>query len=79
MAHRPSDPNAAALHRPKREVHPPSARDIGFTDLPKRTRPKKGKDDGTADQLKFCNKLISELFKKQYWAFASPFYEPVGM
>ncbi|KZW02524.1 Bromodomain-containing protein [Exidia glandulosa HHB12029] len=63
--------------RPKRDVHPPPPKDLGYTELPKRTRPKKVKDDGTQEQLRFCAKLISEMYKKQHWQIASPFYEPV--
>ncbi|KAH7104698.1 Bromodomain-containing protein [Auriculariales sp. MPI-PUGE-AT-0066] len=77
VQHKLTDPNAAVNHRPKREVHPPAPADIGFTDMPKRTRVRKSKNNASAEQLKFCSKLLSELFKKQYWSFASPFYEPV--
>jgi hypothetical protein len=35
------------------------------------------KDDVTAEQLRFCGKVLSDLHKKQYYNFASPFYEPV--
>ncbi|KZW01929.1 Bromodomain-containing protein [Exidia glandulosa HHB12029] len=74
---RRSDQDLAGSSRPKRDVHPPPPKDLGYTELPKRTRPKKVKDDGTQEQLRFCAKLISEMYKKQHWQIASPFYEPV--
>ncbi|GLB36381.1 putative transcription factor [Lyophyllum shimeji] len=68
----------AAVSRPKREIHPPPPKDLAYADIPKKTRkPKTAKDDGTAEQLKFCSKLLTDLHKKQYVAIASPFYEPV--
>lgn len=75
---RRSDPDVGGSTRPKRDVHPPPPKDLGYSELPKRTRPKKIKDDGTQDQLKFCAKLITEMYKKQHWQMAAPFYEPVG-
>jgi hypothetical protein len=65
--------------RPKREIHAPPPKDLPFAEMGKRTRPKRpGRDDGTAEQLRFCGKIINDLFKKHLWTIASPFYEPVG-
>ncbi|KAG6891419.1 hypothetical protein C0992_007198 [Termitomyces sp. T32_za158] len=64
--------------RPKREIHPPPPKDLAYADVPKRPRKTKtGKDDGTAEQLRFCSRLLNELHKKQYSSVASPFYDPV--
>lgn len=41
-------------------------------------RAKAPHDDGTQEQLKFCSKVLSDMFKKQYYEFAFPFYDPVG-
>lgn len=41
-------------------------------------RAKVPRDDGTQEQLKFCSKILSDMFKKQYYEFAFPFYDPVG-
>ncbi|KAG6837117.1 hypothetical protein H0H93_014423 [Arthromyces matolae] len=67
-----------AIGRPKREIHPPPPKDLAYADAPKRPRKTKtGKDDGTAEQLRFCGRLLNELHKKQYATIASPFYLPV--
>ena len=67
------------IGRPKREIHPPPPKDLLYADAPKKHRKaKRSKDDGTAEQLKFCNKLLSDLHRKQLYAIANPFYEPVG-
>ncbi|TFK57425.1 Bromodomain-containing protein [Heliocybe sulcata] len=64
--------------RPKRDIHPPPPRDLPYADGPKRPRKtKSGRDDGTADQLKYCSKILTELHRKQHYNIASPFYEPV--
>jgi hypothetical protein len=65
--------------RPKREIHPPAPKDLPYADAPK--KPRKGrqpKDRGTAEQLKYCSKILSDLHKKQHYQIANPFYEPVG-
>ncbi|KDQ63862.1 hypothetical protein JAAARDRAFT_29913 [Jaapia argillacea MUCL 33604] len=68
----------AANGRPKREIHPPPPRDLPYADGPKRPRKVKvPKDDGTAEQLKFCGRILVELHRKQHYSIASPFYEPV--
>ncbi|KZT21698.1 hypothetical protein NEOLEDRAFT_1164515 [Neolentinus lepideus HHB14362 ss-1] len=64
--------------RPKREIHPPPPRDLPYVDGPKRHRKAKAhRDDGTAEQLKYCSKILTELHRKQHYNIASPFYEPV--
>ncbi|KAG6885943.1 hypothetical protein C0993_007445 [Termitomyces sp. T159_Od127] len=64
--------------RPKREIHPPPPKDLTYADVPKRPRKTKtGKDDGTAEQLRFCSRLLNDLHKKHYASIASPFYDPV--
>jgi hypothetical protein len=65
--------------RPKREIHAPLPRDVSYPDVTKRAvrKPHAAKDEATLEQLRFCAKVISELHKKQYYNFASPFYEPV--
>lgn len=66
--------------RPKREIHPPPPKDLPYADAPKKARKasKSNKDDGSAEQLKFCYKVLSDLNRKAHWAIANPFYEPVG-
>ncbi|KAJ6627170.1 hypothetical protein B0H10DRAFT_1941346 [Mycena sp. CBHHK59/15] len=64
--------------RPKREIHPPPPKDLPYADAPKKHRKsRRVKDDGTAEQLKFCGNLLSLMNRKQHYAIASPFYEPV--
>ena len=71
---------AEPVGRPKREIHPPPPKDLPYADAPRKNRKgKKAKDDGTAEQLKYCGKILQELHRKQHYTFASPFYEPVGM
>jgi hypothetical protein len=68
-----------AVGRPKREIHPPPPKDLAYADAPKKHRKQKvAKDDGTNEQLKFCGKVLGDLHRKQHYAIASPFYEPVG-
>ena len=68
-----------AVGRPKREIHPPPSKDLPYSDAPKKQRKgKRVKDDRTAEQLKFCGKILLELHRKQYHSSAYPFYEPVG-
>lgn len=76
---RRSETEVPGSARPKREIHPPPPKDLPYADVPKKTRKGKGlKNDGTAEQLKFCGKLLSDLSRKAHWTIASPFYEPVG-
>ncbi|KAF7982061.1 hypothetical protein HWV62_30348 [Athelia sp. TMB] len=64
--------------RPKREIHPPPPKDLPYADAPKKARKgKSNKDDGSAEQLKFCSKVLHDLNRKAHWAIANPFYEPV--
>lgn len=66
--------------RPKREIHPPPPKDLPYADAPKKHRAarKSKHSDGSAEQLKFCGKVLSDLHKKSHWNAANPFYEPVG-
>ena len=65
--------------RPKREIHPPPPKDLPYADAPRKQRKnKRVKDDGTAEQLKFCGKILTDIHRKQHYEIASPFYEPVG-
>ncbi|KAF5382911.1 hypothetical protein D9757_006322 [Collybiopsis confluens] len=73
---RRSDPEPVG--RPKREIHPPAPKDLPYADAPKKPRKAKhAKDKGTAEQLKYCAKVVNDLHKKQYYQIANPFYEPV--
>ncbi|KAF8922329.1 Bromodomain-containing protein [Mucidula mucida] len=64
--------------RPKREIHPPPPKDLSYPDMPRKGRKsKRVKDDGSAEQLRYCKIIIQELFKKQHYDCASHFYEPV--
>jgi hypothetical protein len=77
-ARRPENDLPAASARPKREIHPPPPKDLPYVEPPKKARKaKRAKDDGMADQFKYCSKILSDLFKKQHFTIASPFYEPV--
>jgi hypothetical protein len=65
--------------RPKREVPPPRDQ-REYHEAPRRAPVKKRfpkRDDGTIEQLKFCTKLIQELYRPKYSSVASPFYDPV--
>lgn len=65
--------------RPKREIHPPPPKDLPYTDPPKKLRKSNArKDNGNAEQLKFCEKMLKELNRKQHYNIAQPFYDPVG-
>ncbi|KAF9229668.1 Bromodomain-containing protein [Gyrodon lividus] len=75
---RRNEAEQAATARPKREIHPPPPKDLPYADAPKKLRKVKTiKDDSTAEQLKFCGKILTELYRKQHWTIAHPFYEPV--
>ncbi|KAG9101496.1 hypothetical protein FS749_006399 [Ceratobasidium sp. UAMH 11750] len=71
--------------RPKREIHPPPPKDLSYSDLPNGKRARKGKsrgaepDDGTADQMRHCMKILTDFNKKSLYQIASPFYEPVDV
>jgi len=70
---------AEVTTRPKREIHPPPPKDLPYADLPKKNRKgKRSKVDGSTEQLKYCNKILQELNRKQHHNIAYPFYEPVG-
>ncbi|KIY51397.1 Bromodomain-containing protein [Fistulina hepatica ATCC 64428] len=74
---RRNDPEPSSTGRPKREIHPPPPKDLPYADLPKKRKTRKVKDNGQAEQLKFCSKLLSDLHRRQYYDIANPFYEPV--
>lgn len=63
--------------RPKREIHPPPPKDLPSTESKRPRRARAARDDGSLEQLKFCQKILSDLFKRQYYDAAHPFYEPV--
>ncbi|KAG8771116.1 hypothetical protein FRC12_003831 [Ceratobasidium sp. 428] len=72
--------------RPKREIHPPPPKDLPYTEVAANgKRARKGKargaerDDGTADQLRHCMKILIEFNKKSLYQVASPCYEPVDV
>lgn len=76
---RRSDASEPVLGRPKREIHPPAPKDLPYADAPKKPRKvKRTKDRGSSEQLKYCAKILSDLYKKQHYQCANPFYEPVG-
>ncbi|BFZ58266.1 transcription initiation at TATA-containing promoter protein [Savitreella phatthalungensis] len=56
--------------RPKREIHAPPPKSLPYSNQPARSKK-------NAMQLKFCESVIRELFKKQHESFAFPFYQPV--
>ena len=56
--------------RPKREIHPPAPRDLPYSN----SKPKKKKYQL---ELKFCEKVLSELLKPKYSMHAWPFLTPV--
>ena len=56
--------------RPKREIHPPAPRDLPYANQ----KPKKKKYQL---ELKFCDKVLAELFKPKYSYCNYPFLTPV--
>ena len=56
--------------RPKREIHPPAPRDLPYANQ----KPKKKKYQW---ELKFCEKVLSELSKPKYHNVSWPFMNPV--
>ncbi|CZR53179.1 related to bromodomain protein BDF1 [Phialocephala subalpina] len=54
--------------RPKREIHPPKSKDLPYM------RPKSKKH---ANELKFCEDILTELNKAKYGDFAGAFKQPV--
>ena len=56
--------------RPKREIHPPAPRDLPYANQ----KPKKKKYQL---ELKFCDKVLGELFKPKYSYCNYPFLTPV--
>ena len=56
--------------RPKREIHPPAPRDLPYANQ----KPKKKKYQY---ELRFCEKILSELQKAKYINLMGPFNQPV--
>ena len=56
--------------RPKREIHPPAPRDLPYAN----SKPKKKK---YMYELKFCEKVLSEIGKPKYTRLAFAFMQPV--
>ncbi|KAK0473198.1 hypothetical protein IW261DRAFT_1423737 [Armillaria novae-zelandiae] len=74
----PPPPPVPVKKAQPREIHPPPPKDLPYADVPKKHRKtRRVKDDGTAEQLRFCSKILQDLSRKQHWDIASPFYEPV--
>jgi hypothetical protein len=79
-----SGENGVVGGRPKREIHPPPSKDLPYEALPIKTKSKKGKgrkrekDDGTLEQLRYCVKIITDMYKRSYADYAYHFYDPVG-
>ncbi|KIO25740.1 hypothetical protein M407DRAFT_75324, partial [Tulasnella calospora MUT 4182] len=72
-------PQSSGASRPKREVHAPPPKDSGYHDSRANGAGRRAKrDDGTAEQLKYCLKIINGLFGRQYENWAWFFYDPVG-
>ncbi|KAJ8588508.1 Bromodomain-containing protein, partial [Rhizopogon salebrosus TDB-379] len=64
--------------RLKREIHPLPPKDLPYADVRKKMhKAKVPKHDGTAEQLKYRAKILSDLRQQQHWNVAHPFYEPV--
>ncbi|KAJ8586981.1 Bromodomain-containing protein [Rhizopogon salebrosus TDB-379] len=60
------------------EQLPPPAEDFPYADVPKKMcKAKVPKHDGTAEQLKYCAKILSDLWRQQHWDVAHLFYEPI--
>ncbi|KAF8338313.1 Bromodomain-containing protein [Cantharellus anzutake] len=76
-----------AASRPRREIHPPPPKDIDYAEPTAMKRPKltkssrnaKRKDDGTLEQLRYCLKIVNDLYKKQHATYANFFYDPVDV
>ncbi len=76
-----------AASRPRREIHPPPPKDLDYAEPASTKRPKlaklnkntKRKDDGTLEQLRYCSKIVNELYKKQHASYANFFYDPVDV
>ncbi|KAG8897981.1 hypothetical protein FRB99_007738 [Tulasnella sp. 403] len=85
----PVDPTLNVNSRPKREIHAPPPKDLTYHDGASSSKigkansfvngvgKKARRDDGTAEQLKFCGKILQDMYRKQYQSFAYFFYDPV--
>ncbi|KAJ7934796.1 Bromodomain-containing protein [Mycena leptocephala] len=72
-----SSDTTEVVSRPKREIRPPPPKGLAYADIPKKRKTRRVKDDGTAEQLKFCSTLLALMNRKQHYGIASLFYEPV--
>ncbi|KAJ7817514.1 Bromodomain-containing protein [Mycena olivaceomarginata] len=72
-----SSDTTEVVSRPKREIRPPPPKGLAYADIPEKRKTRRVKDDGTAEQLKFCSTLLALMNRKQHYGIASPFYEPV--
>ncbi|KAJ7907761.1 hypothetical protein B0H13DRAFT_1482984, partial [Mycena leptocephala] len=72
-----SMPGIRSSDTTEREICPPPPKGLAYADIPKERKTRRVKDDGTAEQLKFCSTLLALMNRKQHYAIASPFYEPV--
>jgi bromodomain-containing factor 1 len=55
--------------RPKREIHPPKSKDLQYNNRPKKKK--------FAAEMKFCERVLSELAKPKHLAYNYPFQVPV--
>ncbi|ODV61501.1 chromatin-binding protein BDF1 [Ascoidea rubescens DSM 1968] len=55
--------------RPKREIHPPKPKDITYDNKPRKKK--------YANELRFCNQVLRELFSKKHENITYPFLKPV--
>ncbi|KAG8980541.1 hypothetical protein FRB90_007661, partial [Tulasnella sp. 427] len=73
-----SFPTPGGAARPKREVHATPAKESHFdSSRPNGAGRRVKRDDGSAEQLKYCMKIIHGLFGRQYENWAWFFYDPV--
>jgi hypothetical protein len=60
----------------KCEIHPLPPKDLPYADVPKKMhKVKVPKHDGTAERLKYCAKILSDLRRQQHWNVAHPLWE----
>ncbi|KAJ8579640.1 Bromodomain-containing protein [Rhizopogon salebrosus TDB-379] len=64
---------------PLQDANPPTPpKDLPYANVPKKMcKAKVPKHNGTAEQLKYCAKILSDLRQQQHWNVAHPFYEPI--
>lgn len=75
----PRREDSYSVARPKREIPPPREHHVPEPRRPTTTTKKRfpKRNDGTTEQLRFCHKLLNELYRPKYSSFVYPFYEPV--